>query len=428
MNNKKPEKPHQKTNQASGSSWADRVKVTDASTRFTLDPIPPPARGQQMEITEDMLTEHAEQWNRSMVGFFPGYKMNYHAVNSIASRVWKSCGLEAVMTTATGFIIFRFQKEEQMLEILEKGPWLFGGKAIILQQWHPHFVFDKNKISKLPVWIRIHGLPFPLWSRKGLSLVASKVGKPLSCDESTYTCSRLDFARVCVELDAGTPFVHNFDIITPLSTEPLHIEVEYEWKPTRCASCNLFGHSCKMVEKVEPVKVPIDGGALEGTLLGEGCLRDINEKEKTVDHSNMSETKQNPTDTESSSAYTQRGKAKKGTNSQHNERPTTAQPVKENREKGKGVIVDTGHDLELVELDDVALKDVVRPHEHETQRCTGNKVAFFQSQNITGEGDTSSGDSPVVDTNETSENSSLAYTKVKKKKGGKKKGKEVHCL
>ncbi|KAJ6377862.1 hypothetical protein OIU78_028147 [Salix suchowensis] len=116
-----------------------------------------------------------------------------------------------------------------------------------------------------------------------------------------------------------------------------------------------------MVEKVEPVKVPINGGALEGTLLGEGCLRDINEKEKTVDHSNMSETKQNPTDTESNSAYTQRGKAKKGTNSQHNERPTTAQPVKENREKGKGVIVDTGHDLELVELDDVALKDVVRP-------------------------------------------------------------------
>ncbi|KAB5534530.1 hypothetical protein DKX38_017616 [Salix brachista] len=261
--------------------------------------------------------------------------------------------------------------------------------------------------------------------KKRIELVASKVGKPLSCDESTFTCSRLDFARVCVELDAGTPFVHNFDIITPLSTEPQHIEVEYEWKPTRCASCNLFGHSCKMVEKVEPVKVPIDGGALEGTLLGEGCQRDINEKEKIVDLSNMCENKQNPTDTESSSAYTQRGKAKKGTNSQHNAGPTTVQPVKENRAKGKEVIVDTGHDLELVELDDVALKDVVRPHGHETQRCTGNKVAFFQSQNITGEGDTSSGDSPVVDTNETSENSSLAYTKVKKKKGGKKKGKEV---
>ncbi|KAJ6686553.1 hypothetical protein OIU79_016349 [Salix purpurea] len=92
----------------------------------------------------------------------------------------------------------------------------------------------------------------------------------------------------------------------------------------------------------------------------------------------MSEDKLNPIDTGSSSAYTQRGKAKKGTNYQYNAGPTTAQPVKENREKGKGVIVDTGHDLKLVDLDDDALKDVVRPHGHETQRCTGNKVAFFQ--------------------------------------------------
>ncbi|KAF9676417.1 hypothetical protein SADUNF_Sadunf09G0136400 [Salix dunnii] len=61
------------------------------------------------------------------------------------------------------------------------------------------------------------------WADRGLSLVASKVGKPLSCDESTYTCSRLDFARVCVEIDAGMPFIHNFEIITPLSPEPLHI-------------------------------------------------------------------------------------------------------------------------------------------------------------------------------------------------------------
>ncbi|KAB5521997.1 hypothetical protein DKX38_026316 [Salix brachista] len=153
------------------------------------------------------------------------------------------------MTTASGFMIFRFQREEQMQEILERGPWLFGGKAIILQPWHPLFVFDKNRISKLPVWIRLHGLPFSLWSREGLSLVSSMVGHPLSCDEATFNCTRLDFARVCVELDATQPFVHSFEINTPLSNTPLHIEVEFEWKPLRCAKCQLFGHSCKQAEQ-----------------------------------------------------------------------------------------------------------------------------------------------------------------------------------
>ncbi|KAJ6760019.1 hypothetical protein OIU79_024975 [Salix purpurea] len=108
------------------ASWADRVKVTDSNTRFTLDSIPQQEMGSNIEITEDMLAEHAEKWNRSLVGFFPGYRMNFFTVNKIASRVWKPLGLEAVTTTASGFIIFQFQKEDQMHEILERGPWLFG--------------------------------------------------------------------------------------------------------------------------------------------------------------------------------------------------------------------------------------------------------------------------------------------------------------
>ena len=150
-----------------------------------------------------------------------------------------------MMSTATGFWLFRFQTEDQMLAILERGPWMFGGKAIILQQWHPQFVFDKNRISKLPVWVRLHGLPFTLWSRKGLSVAASVVGKPLSCDEPTFCCTRLDFARVCVEIDAAKPLVYKYDLASPCPNEPLHIEVEYEWKPARCDKCKLFGHACK---------------------------------------------------------------------------------------------------------------------------------------------------------------------------------------
>ena len=170
--------------------------------------------------------------------------MPYHAVNKIASRVWKQCGLEHVTATANGFMLFRFNTEENMHAVLEKGPWMFGGKNIILQQWHPRFQFDKNKISTLPVWIRLHGLPFPLWSKQGLSLAASMIGRPLSCDEQTYNCTRLEYARLCVEIDANLPYVQDFEIESPLSAEPITVTVDYEWKPSRCDKCNVFGHSC----------------------------------------------------------------------------------------------------------------------------------------------------------------------------------------
>ncbi|KAJ6763336.1 hypothetical protein OIU79_023977 [Salix purpurea] len=84
------------------TTWADRVKVTDSSTRFTLDPIPCLQEGSKPVLTTDMLTDNAEQWDRCMVGFFPGFRMNYHTVNMIANRIWKVGGLESVMSTASG--------------------------------------------------------------------------------------------------------------------------------------------------------------------------------------------------------------------------------------------------------------------------------------------------------------------------------------
>jgi hypothetical protein len=70
------------------------------------------------------------------------------------------------------------------------------------------------------------------------------VGRPLSCDESTYNCIRLDYARVCVEVDASLVYVHEFEIESPLTSEPITVKVDYEWKPSRCEKCHIFGHSC----------------------------------------------------------------------------------------------------------------------------------------------------------------------------------------
>jgi hypothetical protein len=239
-------KPHAHKPQpiATQNSWADRVRVSDSSTRFTLDPLPRQPVGHSLKVTEEILMENSDQWSRCMIGFFPGFRMPFHAVSSIASRAWRQYGLENVMTTANGFMIFRFNTEEKMHAVLEKGPWMFGGKNIILQQWHPLFQFDKNKISTLPVWVRLHGLPFPLWSKQGLSLAASMVGRPLSCDELTYNCTRLEYARLCVEVDAALPFIHSFEIESPLSTAPISVTVEYEWKPQNCDKCKVFGHTC----------------------------------------------------------------------------------------------------------------------------------------------------------------------------------------
>ncbi|KAJ6345259.1 hypothetical protein OIU78_008016 [Salix suchowensis] len=217
--------------------------------RCTLERIARKPAGSTLQIPHDMQMADVDIWKRSMIGFFVSYKLPFHAVQSIANRIWKTHGLEKTTVMANGFMVFRFNTEAAVEEILARGPWLFGGKAILLQQWQPGFLFDKNKIKTIPVWARLQGLPFPLWNKKGLSLAASMVGKPIACDEATMQCSRLEFARVCIEIDAEEPIVHQFPVVSSLSEEPVTVHVSYEWKPARCATCKVFGHSCKSTGK-----------------------------------------------------------------------------------------------------------------------------------------------------------------------------------
>ncbi|KAG5223136.1 DUF4283 domain-containing protein [Salix suchowensis] len=217
--------------------------------RCTLEHLMRKPAGSTLQIPHDMQMADVDIWKRSMIGFFVSYKLPFHAVQSIANRIWKTHGLEKTTVMANGFMVFRFNTEAAVGEILARGPWLFGGKAILLQQWQPGFLFDKNKIKTIPVWARLQGLPFPLWNKKGLSLAASMVGKPIACDEATMQCSRLEFARVCIEIDAEEPIIHQFQVVSSLSEKPVSVHVSYEWKPARCATCKVFGHSCKTTGK-----------------------------------------------------------------------------------------------------------------------------------------------------------------------------------
>ncbi|KAJ6736099.1 hypothetical protein OIU85_018320 [Salix viminalis] len=225
-------------------TWADRVRVTNSTTRHTLEDLPQQPAGTKLVIPADMKMHSMEQWSCCMVGFFTGYKPPYQAINLIARKAWGPHGLEEVSTMADGFLIFRFATEEAVSEVIEKGPWMIGGKNIILQKWTPKFQFDRSRISALPVWVRLRGLPLPLWTKEGLSMAASMLGKPLSCDEQTISCRRLDYARLCVELDASLPFVHKFEVESPITEETQLVRVEYEWKPPRCMKCHSFGHNC----------------------------------------------------------------------------------------------------------------------------------------------------------------------------------------
>ncbi|KAL0283802.1 UNVERIFIED_CONTAM: hypothetical protein Sradi_7216200 [Sesamum radiatum] len=237
--------------------------ITDAfhnSSRKTLSYIPPTAQNGETIVRPslDMIRNGAQRWATTAVGYFLGKRPYFHHVNEFARSVWPM--VREVKATANGFFFFEFKTMAAMEEVIEGGPWLFHGQAIVLQKWEPGMVLRKLQHTQVPVWIKLRHLPVELWTTEGLSMVASGVGKPLYPDAITLACTRLDFARVCVMLDISAKLLKHIVIMIPKedgSEVACKVDVEYEWLPPKCTTCHSLGHAIKDCPTTKPRPQPV---------------------------------------------------------------------------------------------------------------------------------------------------------------------------
>ena len=76
--------------------------------------------------------------------------------------------------------------------------------------------------------------------------MASMIGKPLHVDRMIETKTRLDFARVCIEINAHEEILHGFTIQGEGDDcETIAVEVVYQCIPERCGQCCVFEPSAK---------------------------------------------------------------------------------------------------------------------------------------------------------------------------------------
>ncbi|KAJ6425407.1 hypothetical protein OIU84_026056 [Salix udensis] len=87
-------------------AWADKIRVTDTNTRCTLNPSPRKPIGSRLQLNGSLWEKSTVDWRRCLVGFFPGNKFSFHAMNSIANRIWKRFGLEDVTSLANGYNVW----------------------------------------------------------------------------------------------------------------------------------------------------------------------------------------------------------------------------------------------------------------------------------------------------------------------------------
>ncbi|KAK8609915.1 hypothetical protein V6N13_093325 [Hibiscus sabdariffa] len=140
-----------------------------------------------------------------------------------------------VSLAGSNLFVFSFANATNRDWVLKNGPWHIQNKHMVLRKWQPNLgslVFDLHRI---PVWIQLYNVPLELYSKLGLSYIASAVGFPLYMDSVTTSKTRLEFTKVCVELEVDASIPKHINVLLRDGSTAA-IRVWIPWMPSRCSN------------------------------------------------------------------------------------------------------------------------------------------------------------------------------------------------
>ncbi|GKD47918.1 RNA-directed DNA polymerase, eukaryota, reverse transcriptase zinc-binding domain protein [Tanacetum coccineum] len=137
------------------------------------------------------------------------------------------------------------------VHVVENGPWMINNIPMIVQKWDHEINIEKREPSVLPVWVKLKNVLMEAWTKKGISVLASNLGKPIIMDVmTTMMCNqgaeRIGFAKLRVEINATKECKDSIEIqyvdAQRVKMKTKIVQVEYQWKPVRCNHCKVYGH------------------------------------------------------------------------------------------------------------------------------------------------------------------------------------------
>ncbi|GJV92530.1 protein LAZ1 [Tanacetum coccineum] len=118
------------------------------------------------------------------------------------------------------FFFFKFASLAGLEQVLEQGPWLICNIPMILTKWSPNLSLTKDKVTKVPVWVKLHKVPVIAYSEDGLSLIATQIGQPVMLDAFTSTIcgdpwGRMGYTRALIEVSADKELKQEVIMVVP---------------------------------------------------------------------------------------------------------------------------------------------------------------------------------------------------------------------
>nr|GEW15223.1 hypothetical protein [Tanacetum cinerariifolium] len=157
--------------------------------------------GVNISIPHKVVEKVSLHLENTLYGYFIGKRMAFLVVEYYVRNNWVKYGLKRIMMNAKGFFFFKFDSRVGLDASLEGGPWMIHNSPIILKKWSMNTSLHKEELTCISIWVKLHDVPIQVFEEDGIP-----------------------------------------DLEGPGHTKET-IRVEYEWKPPRCPTCNIFGHT-----------------------------------------------------------------------------------------------------------------------------------------------------------------------------------------
>ncbi|KAJ4886081.1 hypothetical protein Rs2_25829 [Raphanus sativus] len=150
--------------------------------------------------------------------------------------MWKAHGRPVGADLGNGLFQFQFDKEEDLLAVLEKRPFHFAKWLVIAQRWEP--TASPSFPSLIPFWIKIQGIPVHLWTEEAVELLGSDIGIFEKAEITPF------LVRMRVQVNGLLPLLKS-SIIEYSNGDEVTVTFVYERLDKHCLKCCRLDHEIK---------------------------------------------------------------------------------------------------------------------------------------------------------------------------------------
>ncbi|RAL48675.1 hypothetical protein DM860_000995 [Cuscuta australis] len=141
-----------------------------------------------------------------------------------------------------GHFVVRFNSIEERDEAVAKAYYVFDNKPLYVRKWLPGSQVNLSDLLDIPIWVQLPELEMRFWSLNTLSKIRSLIGKPLRADKTTVQKSKMNYARLQVEVRMKQQFPEII-YFADRKDRIISQRVKYEWCPIVCTHCEGLGHN-----------------------------------------------------------------------------------------------------------------------------------------------------------------------------------------